>query len=203
MPLNKYIVPLQRNFKATIMENKKIRMSQDTIYKYLTEHDIKITRIADLMGKSYSVIISDFRHHNSNEGKPRCFSKYNIEKLNKALVKLAEQLRSCLLTFGTDQKYTNKHGRTYDPGMIEPLNKLGEYMNLTKLICRILGWTKSKKLRVFSAPSSKNYGNISEADVTAINAEILAIIGVLEGVEVVPDDDAYDDGTSSSEVNEE
>ena len=50
---------------------------------------------------------------------------------------------------------------------------------------------------MFSSPATKNYGNISESDVNAINAEVLSVAGVLEGTEVVPDDDAYDDSDLS------
>ena len=92
--------------------------------------------------------------------------------------------------------YTNKNGRTYDPGMIEPINILGEYLNMTAVIERLLGWSKSKKSNVFAAPTSKNYGNISEDDVNKINMEVLAIIGVLENVEVIPDENAFKGRTS-------
>ena len=72
--------------------------------------------------------------------------------------------------------------------MIEPINNLGKYLNITSLICRMLGWSKSKKKNVFGAPTVKNYGNISEDDVNAINVEIMSVAGFLENVEVVPDD---------------
>lgn len=179
------------------MNVKKVKMSQDALYKYLTDHDVKIIRIAELMGKSPAVVNSDFLHHKSSKGKSRCFSVENVKLLNEALHKFSDELIARLVVFGSEQMYTNKHGRTYDPGMIEPLNKLGEFLNMTGIFGRILGWNKYKKLNVFASKTSKNYGNISEQDVIMINSEILSIAGVLAGVEVVPDENAYDDSNSS------
>lgn len=169
-----------------------MKMSQDDLYKYLNEHDVKVSRIAELMGKTPQAIISNFKHHKNAHGYPRRFSVENIRLLNEALAVIARELRGCVMTFGTEQKYTNKHGRTYDPGMIEPMNRLGELMNMTGLVERLLGWSKGKKLAVFSTPASKAYGNISEADVKTINKEVLEVSGVLEGMEVVPDENAFD-----------
>lgn len=178
------------------MEQQKMKMSQDQLYKYLNDHDVKVIRLAELMGKTPSVIISNFRHHKNAHGNPRRFSVENIRQLNEALHVIARELRGCVLSFGTDQMYTNKHGRTYDPGMIEPMNRLGELMNMTGMTQRLLGWNNLKKLNTFSNPSSKAYGNISEADVMTINAEVLAVAGVLEGLEVVPDENAFDGSPS-------
>lgn len=179
------------------MEVNKIKMSQDALYKYLNDHDVKLTRIAELMGKSHSVVVSDFLHHKSSKGKPRCFSIENIKLLNEALHKLSDELIARLVVFGSEQMYTNKHGRTYDPGMIEPLNRLGELVNMTGIFGRILGWKKRKKFNVFASKASKNYGNISEQDVMMINSEVLSIAGVLSSIEVTPDENAYDDSDSS------
>lgn len=179
-------------------QTHKMKISQDALYKYLNEHGVKVIRIAELMGNTPAMVISNFRHHKDDRGYPRRFSVDNIRKLNDALHIIASDLRGCVLTFGTDKAYTNKHGRTYDPGMIEPINRIGVFLNMTFLLDKLLGWSKTKKMSVFSIPSSKAYGNISEADVMTINAELLAIAGVLEGVEVVPDNNVFD-GSSSSD----
>lgn len=181
------------------MENKKMKITQDALYKYLTEHDVKLSRIAELMGQAPQLVIAYFRHDKNRHGVPRVFSVENIQKLNAALPKYVGELRQHVLTFGTEQKYTNKHGRTYDPGMIEPINALGKLLNMTGLASRVLGWNKIKKTKIFSAPSSKIYGNISEDDVMAINAETLAIAGALENMEVVPEDNAYSKKSDSED----
>lgn len=181
------------------MDKEKMKMSQDQLYKYLTDHDVKMSRIADLMGKSYSVVVSNFRHHLNDQGNPRRFSVENVRLLNDAIHAFARELRACLLHFGTDKMYTNKHGRTYDPGMIEAINKLGKLINATAIMERMLGWSKGKKRMVFGAPASKNYGNISEDDVDVLNVEIMSVAGVLENVEVVPDDNAFGLSDSSSD----
>lgn len=170
------------------MDMKKMKISQDALYKFLLEHDVIILRLAELMGIGSSTIISCFRHSKDRHGKPRYFTVENIEKLNNALCLIAEELRNNIIMFGSDKLYTNRHGRTYDPGMIEPLNKLGKLVKLTRMICRILGWTKSKKESVFCIPSSNIYGNISETDIMKINTEVMSVAGILERTEVIPDE---------------
>lgn len=169
-------------------------MSQDQLYKYLNEHGVKLSRLAELMGISVTAVTSYFRHLPNMHGNPRSFSVDNIQKLNDAIRVFSQELRACLLHFGTDKIYTNKHGRTYDPGMIEAINRLGKYLNATALICRMLGWNKSKKANVFGASTNKNYGNISKDDVDVINVEIMSVAGFLDNVEVVPDANAFGGG---------
>ena len=185
------------------MDNGKMKMSQDQLYKYLMDHDVIILRLSELMGLSKTSVNYNFRHTLNDQGNPRYFTVDGIKKLNDALPVFAHELRACLLHFGTDKMYTNKHGRTYDPGMIEPINNLGKYLNITSLICRMLGWSKSKKKNVFGSPNVKNYGNISEDDVNALNVEIMSVAGFLENVEVVPDDIAIANskrGSDSSSI---
>lgn len=173
-------------------------MSQDQLYKYITEHDVKFSRLAEQMGISPTAVSSYFRHLPNMHGNLRTFSVDNIKKLNDAIRGFSQELRACLLHFGTGQMYTNKHGRTYDPGMIEAINRLGKYINTTALLCRMLGWSKSKKANVFGASTSKNYGNISQEDVDVLNVEVMSVAGFLENVEVVPDENAFDGNSTSS-----
>ena len=172
-------------------ELQRMKMSQDALYEYLTAHDVKVIRIAELMNKTPQAIISCFRHHNNAHGYPRRFSVENIKLLNQVLVQIAQELRDSILVFGTNQMYTNRHGRTYDPGLLAPIKRVGTLLNLIGLTNRLFGWNKTKKSTVLSDPCSKVYGNITEDMVTKINAEILAVAGVLECVELVPDDNAY------------
>lgn len=179
------------------MDIKKIKMSQDTLYNFLLEHDVIISRLAELMGITPHTAISCFRHSKNIHGNPRYFTVENIGKLNKALCLISEELRNNIIMFGSDKLYTNKHGRTYDPGMIEPLNRLGRLVNITKMTGRLLGWKKSKKDSIFSTPVSKSYGNISESDVMMINAEVMSVAGILERTEIIPDERAYDGSRSN------
>lgn len=165
-----------------------IKVSQDTLYQYIQEHNIKLVRLAELMDLSEASINSCFKHHITNRGVPRSFTPAAIDKLNFAIWRIAVELRQRLLTFGSDQVFTNAHGRTYDPALIEPMKKIGEYMNLTALVERVLGWNKGRKENVLVISSSKIYGTISEDDVNRINAEILSIVGVLSSYEVVPEE---------------
>ena len=107
--------------------------------------------------------------------------------MNEALEQIADTLRGLVLQFGSDQTYTNQRGATYDPALVEPLKKIGEWMNLTALVERVLGWNQRKKENVLVTRSSKAYGTVSQADATAINNELLAVAGVLGSYEVVAD----------------
>ncbi len=173
------------------MGTQKLKISQDELYKYLKEHGVKMSRIAENMKVSVSTVTSCFQHRINRLGKPLSFTVENISKLNESLGGLSEKLRSCVLKFGTSQMYTNKHGRTYDPGMIEPINQLGMYLNMTSVMGRLLGWNKKTKERVFGSPSSNNFGHISEEDVKAINIEIISVASFLDSVEVIPDENAF------------
>lgn len=163
----------------------KIQVTQDILYKYLVDHDIKLVRLAEMIDKDPDVVTSCFKHRNDMHGVPRSFSGNNIIRINDAMPRLADEIRKCMIVFGSPQVYTNKFGSTYDPGMIEPLKKLGQYLNITGLTARLLGWSKNKKASVLCRPNALNYGNISESDIVAINTEILSIAGVLSSYELV------------------
>lgn len=180
------------------MAKQMLKISQDCLYKYLKEHNVIISRVADEMGMSKSIVNACFLHRNNRHGNPLCFTVENVKKLNESLHTLSEKLRSCVLKFGTAKMYTNKHGRTYDPGMIEPVNRLGEYLNMTAVMECLLGWRKSKKQNVFGAPTAKNYGHISLEDVNAINMEIISVASFFDSVEVVPDENAFNGNESAS-----
>ena len=168
----------------------KIQVSQETLYEYMLAHDLKTARLAELIGKSPELVISCFKHHNDVYGKPRKFNAENIAAINEALPVIANELQSRLLTFGSDQTYTNRRGATYDPALVEKIKEIGHYMNITALTERLLKWNKGKKSAVLVQTTSKSYGCVSEADMITINNEILSVVGVLSNYEVVADEDS-------------
>ena len=167
----------------------KIQVSSDFLYAYFQEHDLSVSMIANRMGSSISIINRSFRHANDRLGKPIYFSPANIARLNDALMQVAGELRQHTLTFGSDLTYTNKHGRTYDPALVEQIKALCEYFNLKGLTERLLGWNRTKWNFILSAPSSKIYGHITREDVDRINAELLSVAGVLSSYEVTESPD--------------
>lgn len=169
---------------------RNVQVSQDTLYQYLTEHNVKMARIAELIGKSEATVSSCFRHCKDMSGRPRRFTPAAISSLNAALKSIATSLRLNILTFGSPETFTNQRGNTYDPALVEPLKKIGELMNITALTARLLGWSKDRKEGVLVSPSAKIYGCISREDVNRINAELLSVAGVLSSYEVVSDDGA-------------
>ena len=164
---------------------EKVKISSDTLYQFLTEHGVKLVRIAELTRLSEASINSCFRHHLINNGVPRTFTRYTLRRLNAAIEQIANELRSLTLVFGSELVYTNQRGNTYDPALVEPMKRIGEYMNLSALVERVLGWNRSKKDNVLVTRSSKVYGCISQSDVDRINAELLSVANVLSSYEVV------------------
>ena len=153
---------------------------------------MKLTRLAELMGKSQPVVSSCFIHHKDSNGRARCFSVENIRLLNHALPLLAEELRDCRMTFGSARTFRNSWGFTYDPALVEPMKRVAFYLNIYPLTKRLLDWSKSKCKNTITSSTCPVYGNIMEADVESINAELLSIADKLEVIEVIPDKDAYD-----------
>lgn len=163
---------------------EKVKVSQDFLYEYLTQHNFTITMIAKRMGSSEGVVRSCFRHNLNRHGKPLSFSAVNVKKLNDALENISNELREGLIIFGSDQAFTNQRGTIYDPGTLPAIQRIGEYFNMKGLTERILGWNKVKKDTTLSVKSSPMYGKVSADDVTRINAEMLAVAGMLGGIEV-------------------
>ena len=176
----------------------KIQVTQDTLYEYMQAHDLKTARLAELIGKSPEMVISSFKHHNDKYGKPRSFTADHIASINQALPVIASELQARLLTFGSDQTFTNRRGATYDPALVEKIKEIGRYINITALVERLLGWNKGKKSAVLVQTTSKVYGAVSEADMITINNEILSIIGVLSSYELIADEESSSSSSSDN-----
>ena len=164
---------------------EKIKVNQDELYRYLKDHDVKMLRLSELMGTCDTAVTMCFKHSPDRMGEPRWFSAKSVQLINKALPQLAQELRGCMLHFGSELTYTNSHGHEYDPGQILPLKTLGRYLNITSLTHRLLGWSQNKKSSVLCRPNAINYGNISKQDVNIINTEILSITEVLDSYELM------------------
>lgn len=164
----------------------KIKVTQDTLYEYILAHDLKMTRLAELIGKSDNVVFSCFKHHKDARGHARYFSAKNIKAINEALPVIANELYDRLMTFGSPETYTNRNGATYDPALIENFKEIGRYVNITAMTQRLLGWNQFKKTAVLVQKTSNSYGCISREDVIIINNELLSIAGVLLKYELIP-----------------
>ncbi|MDK7762690.1 DNA-directed RNA polymerase subunit alpha [Prevotella bivia] len=171
------------------MTNGKIKVTADTLYKFLVEHDFTISRLSGYMGVSNSSLMGSFCHDLDRLGRPRKFSAGHIKKLNDAIVRVAEDMRGRVLVFGSDKVFTNQRGATYDPGLLKPINQgIGKFFKVRRMTERVLGWNLGKWANTLSAPSSKIYGNITRGDADRLNAELLSVAGVLSSHEVVADD---------------
>lgn len=165
----------------------KVKVTQDVVYQFITEHNVNLSGIAREMQANPTLVAGCFRRNADRHGKPRHFTAATLPRLNEAMERFAVQMRQNLIVFGSAETYTNNRGMTYDPGTMPLIKNLSKYFNLTQFIIRVLGWNETKKNATLSGPSSKAYGCISQADVNRINAELLAVSGVLLSYEIVSD----------------
>lgn len=169
------------------MSMEKVKVTQDVVYQFIVDHNVNLSGIAREMQANPTLVAGCFKRNADRHGKPRHFTAETLPRLNEALSSFAQQMRQSLITFGSPQTYTNNRGVTYDPGTVTAIKQLSQYVNLTQFIMRILGWTENKKNLTFSSPTAKMYGCITQDDVNRINAELLAVSGVLSSYEVVED----------------
>lgn len=168
---------------------EKVKVTQDVVYQYITEHNVNLSGLAREMQANPTLVAGCFKRNLDRHGHPRHFTAATLPRLNAALDSYAAKMRQSLITFGSDKTFTNKRGFTYDPGTIPALKNLSQYFNLTAFVIRLLGWTENVKNLKLSAPTSPSYGCITHDDINRINAELLAVSGVLSSYEIVPDDD--------------
>lgn len=169
---------------------EKIRVSADTLYKYLLEHNFVISVLSEKMGVSDGIVYNSFQHVPNRLGKPMRLSHANILKMNAALEQIASELRNSILRFGSEKQFTNQQGTTYDPGLIDSVKGgIARYFKLNGLTERVLGWNRYKCNFTFSMRNSPMYGKITRDDVDRINAEIIAVAGVFETFELVADEE--------------
>lgn len=171
------------------MNMEKEKVSQDFLYKYLTRQGVNITTLSELMGVSKTMVNGCFRHNKDRNGVARNFPAPTLQKLNAALEVMAAEIRKAKIVFGSDQTYTNNRGATYDPATIEQVKTLHRYFKLSKFLYNTLGWKGDKISITLRSTTSKAYGCISQEHVDRINAELLAVAGMLGSIEVVGSDD--------------
>lgn len=168
---------------------EKVQVSPDTLYLFLTDHGLTLSRLAEIMGYSVASLTSCFKHQLINNGVPRQFTAQNIERLNVAITQLASELRQCMLHFDNDRK-PNQRGKIYDPALVEPIKKqVGRYFNINTMTANVLGWNKTKKHNVLETVTGKAYGCITKEDADRINAELLSVAAVLESYMILPDNE--------------
>jgi hypothetical protein len=162
----------------------KAKVTQDFLYEYLTQHNVNLNRLNELMGIGNGTLVDCFRHQPDRHGKAKRFSAANIQKLNDALPLLADQMRRGVVTFGSAQTYTSRRGETYDPATVPQLRALQRWFKLGPFFLRVVGWTQSRTSSSLCSPTAKAFGTITADQVARINAEVLAVSGMLGGIEV-------------------
>lgn len=181
---------MQKIYSYSIM-TRKVNVSQDTLYKFLMEHGIKLVRLAELTGLSEASINVCFKHSLGTNGQPRMFTPKAIERINAALPQLAESILGCVLTFGSKEVTDpNRRGNIFDPALVAPIkNDIGRHFNLCKFCQDVLGWSKPMKHNILESNTGLAYGHITKEDVERINTELISVAGVLTSYRIIIDID--------------
>ena len=166
---------------------EKNKVTQDFLFKFITERGINVSTLAEQMGVSKTMVNGCFRHNKDRNGNPRSFPERTLSKLNAAITELAQQMRCSLITFGSEQTYTNNRGTTYDPATVDSIKALHKYFKLNQFLKYALGWTENKKSITLHTPSSKGFACVSYDDVEHINSAIIEVSIIFSSIEVVPD----------------
>lgn len=178
----KFAAQNKQSYKKKKLMGKK-RMTQDELYQYFLEHNIIVKRLGELIGQSDSAMSNAFKHHIVN-GKHHYFSAKKVALINTALPVMAREIASRIMVFNPANNISTVPSRCYDPECLPQLQNIGEYFILRKLTARILGWSLGKNDSIF-CPANRNYGHISPSDVELINAELLAVAGMLGNIELL------------------
>lgn len=167
---------------------QKMKVSPDKLYQFMQEHNMMAAVISQYMGVGESIVRACFRHEPRRHGKPLQFTDANIQKINDALPLMAADLRGCLLTFGSEQTFTNRCGKVYDPALAEQVKEgMARFFNMRALTERLLGWNAQKCKARLASVNHQTYGHVSREDVDRLNDELISIASVLECYEVVID----------------
>ena len=167
---------------------EKIKVSQDILYKYLQAHDFTLSVLNKRMGVSNGILVGCFNHDLNRVGKPMKFSAANIEKMNLALGQIADELRGCVLTFGSG-RIEKSRGNEYDKSLAVTIrNGMGRYFKMKGLTWRLFRWTKAKSDSILSNSASPVFSNITRDIAATLNAELLSVAAVLGSYEIVSED---------------
>ena len=174
------------------MNEEKEQITQDQLYQFFTDHNLKLVRLAELTGLSEASINVCFKHSPGTNGQPRVFTRRAVRKINAALEIMAQEIKSCRLDFESNKVKPNQRGKVYAPGLLEPIKtKIGYYFNITKMVEGILGWNYIKKHNVLDSNTGKAYGCITKDDADRLNLELMIVSNMLACCEVVAEQDRY------------
>lgn len=151
---------------------QKITITQDELYEFLLAHNIVTIRLGEMIGLAEVSLSSCFKHHKNNDGRPRYFTRRQVEAINEALPRLSYEVARRRIVFNPANNTSKSAKRVFDPGCVPQFKAVGEYFNLSALTVRVLGWNKRKKDIVINSPSNGSYGHITPDDVKLINDEL-------------------------------
>ena len=166
---------------------EKIKVSQDELRIFLRGCHFINAALARKMGVTEGIVSGCFHHKLNRHGKPLSFSKKNIELMNVALQQISKDLIECKLKFAKDEDSSSKRFIDDSPAVVESMRKISEYIKLSGLTNKALGWDKRKCDYNINLKANNPRVHLSKEDADRINAELLAVAGALSSYEVVGD----------------
>ena len=173
----------------------KEQISQDVLYKFLTDHNLIITRLGEMIGLGIGSMSACFKHMLAN-GEPRYFTRQSVAKINEALPQIAFEVERRRVVFNMANNSSKQRKVQFDPGCVEQLKALGAYIKVDAMCQRVLGWKAVKVRKVLFAPSSTMYGHITPEDVRLVNEELMYVSFWLQRHEVVAESSSSSNSSS-------
>lgn len=177
---------------------EKIQISQDELYQFLTDHNLIITRLGELIGLGIGSMSACFNHKLAN-GEPRYFTRQSVAKINEAMPQIAYEVERRRVVFNMANNKSKQRRVQFDPGCVEQMRALGTYFKVDAMVQRVLGWKAVKSRKVLFAPSSTMYGHVTPDDVRRVNEELMFVSFWLQRHEVVVHDSCSSSSSSEKE----
>lgn len=175
----------------------KEQISQDELYQFMTDHNLIITRLGELIGLGIGSMSACFNHFLAN-GEPRYFTRQSVAKINQALSQIAFEVERRRVVFNTAVNADKQKKKVFDPGCVAQFKALGTHFKVDAMCQRVLGWKAVKVRKVLFAPSSTMHGHITQEDVRRMNDELQFVSFWLQHREVVAEGDSSNSASSDS-----
>lgn len=162
------------------------QVTPDQLYRFLQDHNVYAYVLSRYMGVSENIVRGCFKHDLNRHGKPLHFTPNNIQKINDALPRLAQDIRACELHFGHGKVITDRCRHEYDLSIADQVKSgMMRFFSIKDFTKRVLGWNWMKCRSRMSSTGHQSYSHVARADCDRLNDELVAVASVLEDYEVV------------------
>ena len=166
----------------------KNKITSEKFHKWMLENGVKTSRLAELMGmKNSNQLTHCFIKTAPKDRTQRRITPEMAERVNAVLPLLAEEVRSLRIEYG-EEHAIERRGRTYYPGCMDGIKALRKTLQVKPFVKKALGWTDTRWNSILVSKVNAAFGNITEADLTAINTTLSQIAVALAEFELLPDE---------------